>query len=391
VGGNRMTKKWYTKGLTFGIIILLIGTCMTSTISGKLDGLDNIEEILEVPYTVYDSALLTFHTFDKKDEKQKEIVIPHEIANKLIDIFEELRYMITNEPGSDKTKTLKMEIIELLDMYDLIPEGLSKDYLLSLLNPSWFNDKQRTIKTKPLSQNFKNLVTRILGFFKNIQHFLKMRFGNTITLGFNKYITPPNPSKMTETATNCYVEGAGFGTTIPFSFFWLPRPRFFFHLEATDGGMSIYEINSYKSFSAKGAISELFLGFFGLLITITNLEYFLYLITGPALFTYVSADIIGYTNHIPIISDIKPPNNAIDVPISLSELSFRLTDVDGDLMDYTVNTNPFIGNGSGTNVGNGVYSVPVSGLERNTDYRWYLKVNEGNVFLEQQYTFKTES
>ena len=44
----------------------------------------------------------------------------------------------------------------------------------------------------------------------------------------------------------------------------------------------------------------------------------------------------------PCISDISPADGAIDIPLSLPNLSFYLTDFENDSMNYTVTTYPDI-------------------------------------------------
>jgi hypothetical protein len=79
----------------------------------------------------------------------------------------------------------------------------------------------------------------------------------------------------------------------------------------------------------------------------------------------------------PIILNPSPEDGERQVPTDLSELRFTLKDFQGDLLDYTVETAPNIGYGSGTDVHNGTYVVQVSGLAIATTYRWYVNVTEG--------------
>jgi len=96
-------------------------------------------------------------------------------------------------------------------------------------------------------------------------------------------------------------------------------------------------------------------------------------------------------NQVPIISDEQPPSGTGNVPVSLSELSFRISDPDGDLMDYTVTTEPNIGSGSGNNKNNGVYTVLISGLDRDKSYKWTVEVTDGKSIVEKVFSFVTES
>ncbi|MCK5112975.1 MAG: DUF2341 domain-containing protein, partial [Thermoplasmatales archaeon] len=96
-------------------------------------------------------------------------------------------------------------------------------------------------------------------------------------------------------------------------------------------------------------------------------------------------------NRAPVISDENPLSGTWDVPVSHSELSFRIEDADGDRMSYTVTTEPDIGSGSGNNKKDGVYTVPISGLEHDKIYRWTVEVTDGKETVEQQFSFFTEA
>ena len=64
----------------------------------------------------------------------------------------------------------------------------------------------------------------------------------------------------------------------------------------------------------------------------------------------------------PQITEPSPSDGAVNVPISLSQLSFKLTDFQRDPINYTVTTYPDIGSANGINVRNGKITVPISGL-----------------------------
>jgi len=79
------------------------------------------------------------------------------------------------------------------------------------------------------------------------------------------------------------------------------------------------------------------------------------------------------------------------VPLSTSELQFEISDFDGDLMSYTVTTTPDIGSGNGNLKPDGVYSVPISGLEDLTEYSWHLEVTDGKDTTVDDFIFTTEA
>jgi len=93
----------------------------------------------------------------------------------------------------------------------------------------------------------------------------------------------------------------------------------------------------------------------------------------------------------PIISNPWPSDGATDVSVELTELSFRLTDLQEDPMNYTITTFPNIGSGNGTNVPNESYIVDVSGLARDTTYTWHVNVTDGTNNSYRNFTFTTET
>ncbi|MEM2262304.1 MAG: hypothetical protein QXK24_07625, partial [Ignisphaera sp.] len=93
----------------------------------------------------------------------------------------------------------------------------------------------------------------------------------------------------------------------------------------------------------------------------------------------------------PKISEISPREGETNIPVTLSELSFKLIDYQNNLMNYTVTTNPNIGSASGTNVSSGtIITVPVSGLTSLTTYTWTVRVTDGNYTTTRTFTFYTE-
>jgi len=90
------------------------------------------------------------------------------------------------------------------------------------------------------------------------------------------------------------------------------------------------------------------------------------------------------------VSNPSPQDGEKYIPVSLSHLSFHLKDLQGDFMDYTVETVPDIGSGSGSGVGDGTYSIPISGLEHSTVYTWYVNVTDGAYWKHKIFNFQTE-
>jgi len=94
-------------------------------------------------------------------------------------------------------------------------------------------------------------------------------------------------------------------------------------------------------------------------------------------------------NNPPVISDENPSDGAIEVPLFLNELSFRISDKDLDRMSYNVTTNPDIGSEVGFYVTPGLYKVSIDDLEPNTTYEWTVEVTDGVNTTVKQYSFFT--
>ena len=92
----------------------------------------------------------------------------------------------------------------------------------------------------------------------------------------------------------------------------------------------------------------------------------------------------------PEVSNPIPPDESIGILTSLSNLTFDITDYQGDLMNYTVETSPNVGSGSNNGVSNGTYSIPVTGpLEYDTDYTWYVNCTDGIYNRRVVFAFRT--
>ncbi|MEM2291966.1 MAG: DUF2341 domain-containing protein, partial [Nitrososphaerota archaeon] len=91
----------------------------------------------------------------------------------------------------------------------------------------------------------------------------------------------------------------------------------------------------------------------------------------------------------PTISEPSPADGATNVPITLSQLTFKLTDYQHDPINYTVTTNPNIGSASGINVRNGKITVPVSGLAYSTTYTWTVTATDGTYTTTKTFKFTT--
>jgi hypothetical protein len=363
-----MKNKIHKKAMVFGIIVILFCSTFFPGISSKKvnpvrDKIIN-NETLEVEEEV---ATLTFNTFNENGKKENKIDLPLSKAKYIFNLFEILRNMTISYPNSQETLDLKNRFIDLLEEYGLIPRGMSKSDIQPLINPHGTPDNPKTRGRT----GFLGLIFEIL--FSN-------RFNHLRLLGPLDY-----PS---EWSIVCNVASYGYG--IPLPLFILPRPRFITVWGATDATTAVGSLLMPKSFVAMGNQQGICLGFVGVGITIAFFGFIGYGMLGYSLYTAVRAQEIERYNNEPTITNENPSSGSTNVSTSLSELSFRLTDGDGDLMTYTVTTSPDIGGSYDNNKGNGVYSVPVGGLDSDTDYTWYVTVDDGYDTVEKTFTFKTE-
>jgi len=347
-------KEFFNNTIVIGILILFVGTSLIPSICGDY----NNEK---------DTSFLTFYTFDKFGTKECKVEISTIAANIVSDTFEEFRYKITNDPMSSETKTLKNSFVELLDRYDLIPHGLSKDYIVSLLNPRWLQE---------IGNN--NLFRK---------HNIPCSAASIVS---NDVIS----TQLSHFGSAVFCSLAGTGRGLIFTPIIFPRPRLLALWSSFSSAFST-AANLYTGhgFAASGSQTGIALGFWGIGLSFAIPgEPATFGFGGYALLALVRADDIETypLNQKPVISDENPSNDKRDVPVSLSELSFRISDPDGDRMSYWVTTDPDIGSGEGHLKDDGVYSVDVSGLEYDKSYSWTVRVSDGKDSVEKQFGFITE-
>ena len=337
------------------IIILFINTSFVS--SGYSEEINKRDTYVNNDNELQKDVSVTCYTFGFPGKPTQEITMSLSEAEFLYDKIKDLQLENARDPLSDKTQQLQHEIIALADEHNLLPAGLSADKLKSRFNPSWTSQNRRLRSISPLQ------------------------------------------SKASEFL--CTFISTGSGASLPvivlprfIPILLTPLPRIFMLWRAQDAMTSCGGLRSGTGFIAYGQQNGLALGFWGLGFTFSLPPLMgVYGLAGYALFATVDAEEIEYypPNRAPVISDENPPDGVWDVSISLSELSFRINDADGDLMGYTVTTEPNIGSGSGNLKPNGVYSIPVNGLEHDKIYRWIVEVSDGKDTVKEQFSFFTEA
>ena len=103
---------------------------------------------------------LTLYTFDKTGSKECKVNLSNDIIEDIIGKLEKLKNQTINNPLSEETKDLKIEFVDTLDTFCLIPKGMTKGDVLSLLNPKW-----QSMFDKKLNSKFK---MSFLNIFKSI-------------------------------------------------------------------------------------------------------------------------------------------------------------------------------------------------------------------------------
>ncbi len=343
------------KSLVVGIIFLFVCSSFISCISGYSNESKQIITDYETDLLSNENVLVTSHIFGIFREHSNEVSIPYNEAEILYNKIKELEIEVANNPFSVNTQQLKQEIISIADDNNLLPADLSKDFLESnLISPMTYNNR--------------------------------------------KFESIPLNSKGSELF--CTFVSGGSGGILPIialprliPIFMTPIPRLLLIWKAQDGMTSCGGLLSGTGFIAYGQQRGLALGFWGIGFTFSLPPFMgIYGLIGYALFARVNAEEIEFypPNNPPVISSENPPNSAYDIPVTLSELSFRIEDADGDHMSYSVTTEPYIGSGSGNNKNNGFYSIPISDIEYDKSYRWTIEVTDGKDTTIKQYSFFTE-
>ncbi|MFA5101740.1 MAG: DNRLRE domain-containing protein [Candidatus Thermoplasmatota archaeon] len=337
------------RGIVLGIITLfIVGYCLPSLTGMSLMKNNQPISLQLRNYESVEKSVLTCVAFGKTREITQEVTLAQEEATMIFDMVEELKSEMTQHPLSERTQVLKNAFVDLLDQKGLIPKGISKETYLSILSPPW---------SKPLQHS-----------------------------GNNKSV--PRSSSNLGTCALCSIGSSGRGMLLPL--FLLPRPRLAM-LWLGNGVTMAANLVTGRGYAAQGAQTGLTAGFMGIGLSYAIPGYTYYAYIGYALFALTSAEYIQYypLNTAPIISDISPADGQQNVPLSVSELQFRIQDADLDLMMYQVTTSPFIGSGSGTLKMNGIYSIPIQGLETSTNYTWRVEVSDGKDTTIREYTFTT--
>jgi len=342
------------------IILLIVAVFLFSSSSPVIIGIskDNLQKNTNITndFEKEDSISLTCQTFGLCENSKKEV----ELSKGEIDLFfkkiNNLALGIASNTNSLYIEQLQEEILLLAKQYSLLPT----DICLNDIKP-YFASESNTINPK-------------LGVLPVM--------GNRGTASFCNFAT---------TGSGMQFPIIIFPRLIPI--LMTPIPRAFLHWNANDGYTSCGGLLTGKGFIADGMQQGTALGFWGIGFSVFLPPVMAYGFFGYSLFTTCTAENIEPwpPNRPPIISDEEPSDDEWDVSVSLSELSFRIKDPDGDSMDYEVTTDPDVGSGSGKNKKNGFYSIPINNLENDKKYSWTIEVTDGLETVIQQFNFVTEA
>jgi len=354
--GKEMKNYFFKEGVIFGIIIMLLLTSIVPSSTGQTHTSTQQQNITttSLPSTEKTSTF-TFYVIGKNSLEKQETILSTSNTLRIYEKYQELKKEMTSNPYSEKTQRVQQEFFDLLVENHALPTGMSKDQLLSLIQPPVIPPMHLRTDIHP----FQNKASEW--------------FCNFATFG----------------------EGSAFPIIILprlIPFLLMPIPRAFVWWSTPSGITSVGGLISRTGFLAGGQQQGIALGFWGIGFSIFLPPIMSYGIFGYAVFTRVTAEEFEFwpPNTPPEITQTDPADGQQMVPISTTDLRFEIKDFDNDLMSYNVTTEPDIGSGSGGLKPDGTYSVPISGLESLTTYTWHIQVTDGKDTTEKTLTFTTE-
>ncbi len=98
----------------------------------------------------------------------------------------------------------------------------------------------------------------------------------------------------------------------------------------------------------------------------------------------------GNVETAPMMSSENPDDDSINVLVNSSELSIMIFDENMDILNWSIETSPEVGNSSGVNDSGGEKTCSISDLKYCTRYTWFVNVSDGFFWTNQSYMFTTE-
>jgi hypothetical protein len=347
---------FFKKILIIAISVCFISTSFAMSIGGNLEENNKVSNSFSYYYGSQKDVTVSCQTFGFPRESCKKISMSYSEAESLYNKIKELEEINAKDPFSDKTIEVQNEIIKLVEEYGLISKNIYSNTLLTSLNPS-FISKNHRFRSLPLT-------SRGLEFFCS---FIATGSGSALPIiALPRFV----PILMTP----------------------IPRMFMFWNANTVEAVTSCGGLFSGTGFIAIGPQSGLALGFWGIGFTFSLPPLMgVYGLIGYAMVSRVKSEYIEFypPNSHPIISSEYPLHGDLDIPVTQSELSFKIEDPDNDRMSYSVTTDPPIGSENGNNKKNGFYSVPINGLEHDKTYRWTVEVSDGMDTTIKQFGFGT--
>jgi len=344
------------KGIIVGIVLLLLCSNITLGITKNTNDNDCESFILNSDASVVEKTVpLTVSIYGMTGIEKHTVEVAFHDAVLIADLCTALRGSMVVDPGGERTRQLCGRFLDLLEESHAIPAGVSYQELCSFLQP-------------PVLPS---------------------------------YMLPAGKLPFQNKASEWFCNFATFGQGSAFPIIILPRfipflltpiPRVFVYWSTDQGITSVGGLVSGTGFVAGGAQQGIALGFWGIGFSVFLPPIRSYGLFGYAIFTRVKAEQFEFypPNNPPVITQTDPVDGQQFVSLSTTELRFAIEDADEDLMSFSVTTEPDIGSGSGGLKPEGTYSIPISGLESFTTYRWYIQLTDGKDTVNTVCSFTTE-
>jgi len=441
------------KFLVVFVLALFVGVVFAPSLSVVSKSMDE-EFFIPVETVQDDvEKSVSCYVFDRSGSSECEVVLSSDEFSRFYSLFEELNHKISYQPFSSDTKVLKSEFADLVDDLGLIPVGSSREDIVRLMNPS-VDLKRKPLLSLIMSPVLKgrgytffcNFAT--LGEGSQFPVIILPRLIPIIQLPIPRVMMHWNAiygvtscggllsgkgfiAEGAQQGTALGFWGIGFSVFLPpvmsFGFIgyalfstataeniipWPPnRPPVILGEDPPDGTMDVPLGISELSFSLSDydrdrmnytVTTSPYIGsdsgnnvkdgdfsfdIFGL---DSNTEYTWNIVVSDGEDITEETYMFHTEIEAPIVSNPLPVDGDSWVSVDISELSIRLEDLQGDPMDYSIETSPDIGSVSGSGVGNGVYTLPVDGLEYTQDYTWFVNVTDGKYWVRKVFSFKTQ-
>jgi hypothetical protein len=326
------------------VALMVTGPCCSGTLSSSKTQQQTSSENGEASLTCYLSGM------------PRTVTVSRESAEHLQALFNALAVANAKDAQSKETRGIQDEILHYAESLQLLPPGMTADEAHA----------QLTAHGQSLAQRASS---EALPQYDGTGHEHYCNFVSWGEGGAKPIIILPR--------------------LIPI--LMIPIPRVYVGWATDDGVTSVGGLRSGTGFYAMGAQKGMALGFWGIGFSIFLPPVRAYGMFGYALYAQDSAEEMEYypPNNPPEISAVYPMDGAKHVPLSTTELSFALSDLDSDAMSYSVTTIPDIGGGNGI-VHDGTYQVPISGLVSSTTYSWHVQATDGKDTVSDTFSFTTE-